>query len=175
MLASPALLIEGLFITFVYQGESLNGRVVGLLGIIYTIGWACSLTGMRQLKVLGKNLLGEILFVVQMTGVTLAFTQSLMEITQLNIDDQNLLFQITDAAWPLSHLFMIVIGIYVLASKAWRGWRSVTPLLCGLALPVFFALAALGAKAIGIFIFGAATTIAFMLLGYAVRTSNEIR
>jgi len=173
MLASPMLLIEWLLFTYVYHGENQNGRVVGLLGIIYTIGWLCSLSGMRRLKVLGRNLPGHILFAVQLAGVSLAFTQSVMEVTQLSIDSQNLLFQVTDAAWPLSHLFMIIVGIYVLASRAWQGWRSVTPLLCGLALPLFFALAALGARGIGSFVFGAATTTAFMLLGNAVRTSDE--
>ncbi|HEX8888538.1 MAG TPA: hypothetical protein VF779_05145 [Pyrinomonadaceae bacterium] len=173
MLASPMLLIEWLLFTYIYRGENQNGRIVGLLGIIYTIGWACSLIGIRRLKALSRNLAGDILFVVQLAGVSLAFTQSVMELTQLNIASQNLLFQITDAAWPLSHLFMIIVGIYVLASRIWQGWRSVTPLLCGLALPLFFALAALGARGIGSFVFGAATTIAFMLLGNAVRTSDE--
>jgi hypothetical protein len=171
MIGSPALLIEKLLSTYTYQGEIQNSRFVGLLGIIYIIGWACSLIGLRRLKVLGKNVTGRILFFMQFAGVSLAVTQSVMEIANPNPTDPNLLFQIADAAWPLSHLFMIVVGIYVLASGVWKGWRSVTPLLCGLALPTFFALAALGARNIGGYVFGLATTITFMLLGNAVRTS----
>src|SRR3954465_15626526 len=108
MLASPALLIEMLLFIYVYHGESQNNRIVGLLGIIYTVGWACSLIGMRQLRVLGRNLPGHILFFIQLAGVSLAFLLSVLEIADPNPVEKSLLFGITDAAWPLSHLFMIV-------------------------------------------------------------------
>lgn len=172
MLASPALLIEMLLFAFDYQGNDRNGRIVGLLGIIYLAGWACSLIGMRRLKVLGGNLLGHILFFVQLAGVSLAATQSVMEIADPNPANPNLLFRISDAAWPLSHLFMIIVGIYVLASGRWRGWRRVTPLLCGLALLLLFTLFMFGAKETATLVFGMATAIAFMLLGNAVRTGE---
>lgn len=170
MIASPMLFAEGMFYTFGY-GDSPNARFIPLLGIIYVTGWAFSLTGMRQLRATGNGTLPKAVFILQLLGLSLAFLFNVQEMTGANPD--SLFFRITDIAWPASHVFMLVVGVLVLRAKVWCGWRSATPFLCGLALPTFFAASALIGRGVAGFLFGILTAAAFMLLGYAVRTSNR--
>ncbi len=170
MITSPMLFVEGMLYTFGYGG-SPNARFIPLLGIIYLTGWACSLTGMRQLRATGHGTLPTAVFILQFLGLSLAFLFNVQEMTGANPD--SLFFRITDIAWPASHVFMLVVGVLVLKARVWRGWRSVTPLLCGLALPAFFAAGAVVGKGVAGFLFGSLTAAAFMLLGYTVRTDSR--
>jgi hypothetical protein len=169
IVAAPMLFVEGMLHIYGY-GDGPNARLIGLLGIIYLAGWACSLTGMRQLRATGQGALSKAIFIIQLIGLTLAFLFNVQEMFHLNTD--SLIYQVTDIAWPASHTFMLVTGVLVLTAKVWRGWRTVTPFLCGLALPAFFATSALLGREVAGFIFGMSTAVAFMLLGYAVRTSE---
>jgi hypothetical protein len=166
------LLISGLIMPFSTDGGIVSTWLVSVLGILYLVGWAASAAGMRQLRATGDNLAGKIIFVIQMTGLLLAFSFNVQEIVNPNPDPDSLLFRVTDMAWPASHVFMLVLGFFVLAAGVWRGWRSVTPFLCGLALPAFFAVKALAGFELGGIVFGISTAIAFTLLGYAVRTGE---
>ena len=168
MIASPMLFAEGMLYTLGY-GESPNARWIGLLGLIYLTGWACSLTGMRRLRATGNGALSTVFFVTQLTGLFLAFLFNMQEITGSNPD--TLFFRITDIAWPASHVLMLILGVLVLRAQVWRGWRTIAPFLCGLALPVFFAVKTIAGMELSGFVFGISTMVAFMLLGYAVRTS----
>lgn len=76
-----------------------------------------------------------------------------------------------DAAWPLSHLFMIVVGIAALRAKRLTSWRRIAPLLCGLALPLFMAATVATGEGGGRYLFPTFTLVAFALLGYAVRSA----
>jgi hypothetical protein len=86
--------------------------------------------------------------------------------------DGSLLRGLGDAAWPLGHLLMVVVGVVALREQYWPGWASAAPLLCGLALAFTF-LANLpqweGSMSLA---FGLATCAAFALLAAAVRTSG---
>jgi hypothetical protein len=170
MIASPMLFMEGMLYAFGY-GDSPNARFIPLLGIIYLAGWACSLAGMRQLRATGHGTLPRVIFILQLLGLFLAFLFNVQEMTGANPDSA--FFRITDLAWPASHVFMLVVGLLVLKAKVWRGWRSVVPFLCGLALPAFFAASAVVGRGVAGFLFGILTAAAFMLLGYAVRTSSR--
>jgi hypothetical protein len=170
MIAAPMLFVEGMLRTFGY-GESANGRWIGLLGLAYLTGWACSLTGMRRLRATGRGALSTAVFCIQLTGLLLAFLFNVQEIAGANPDTP--FFQITDIAWPASHILMLFLGVLVLKARVWRGWRTIAPFLCGLALPVFFAVKAIAGVQLGGILFGISTTVAFMLLGYAVRTDKQ--
>jgi hypothetical protein len=169
MIAAPMLFIEGMLYTYGYADRA-SAWVMSLPGLIYLTGWACSLTGMRRLRATGHGAPGKALFIIQLVGLALAFLFNLQEMAGANPD--NLFFHITDIAWPASHVLMIVAGAFVPAAKVWRGWRVVTPFLCGLALPVFFAASALINRETGGFLFGVLTAVGFMSLGYAVRTAE---
>ena len=169
MLGAPMLFLSGLLYTL---GDGPAALAASVLGMLYLIGWAASATGMRQLRVTGAGALGKTVFIVQLIGLSLALVFNVLEIARANQD--TLLFRVTDLAWPVSHIFMLVVGTLVLATRVWRGWRSWTPILCGLALPLFFAARPLLGGEVGGFIFGFLTMVTFMLLGYAVRTSKPI-
>jgi hypothetical protein len=64
---------------------------------------------------------------------------------------------------------MLVVGTMVIRTGRLRGWRRYPALLCGLALPLFFGLHALGAPGLA---FPLLTAVAFGLLGLAVATSD---
>lgn len=157
---------------FLYTlGDGPAAYIASMLGMLYLVGWAASAMGMRQLKVTGAGALAQIIFVIQLAGLSLALIFNALEMAHANPD--TFFFHVTDMAWPLSHLFMLVVGAFVLATRVWRGWRSWTPILCGLVLPIFFAARPLLGGAVAGFIFGFLTMVTFALLGYAVRTSGR--
>jgi hypothetical protein len=172
MLAGPMLLVGALLSPFGLGADGQNSRTMGVLGVIYIGGWICSAVAMRMLRVTGRGAGGKAAFVIQIIGLSLALLFSVQEIINPNPDSRSLLFNITDAAWPLSHLFMLVVGALVLRAGVWRGWRRLPPFLCGLALPIFFAAMALGAGESAGLLFPVLTAVGFMTLGYAVRSSR---
>jgi hypothetical protein len=169
MLASPMMLAE--MLTFGFKQHGSN-QVIGVLGVIYTGGWICSAVGMRRSRVTGDGALSKGVFVLQLFGLLLAFLWSLQEIISSGIDTSGVFYRVTDAAWPLSHLLMLVIGILNLRAGVWEGWRRFAPLLVGLALPAAIAAAVVGGEAGMGITFAAMTTAGFFALGYSVRTES---
>jgi len=171
ILGSPMMLIEFLL----EQGGGLPGgqfgRVEGALGIIYLIGFLSSALGLRILKATGKGTLAAVLFWIQIIGLSLAACQSILQMIG-RADSSNRFFRIADAAWPLSHVFLLVIGIAVLFAKMWSGWRRLTPFFCGIALPLALGAGAAGGRESLGAAFGILTATSFMLLGCAIRTSG---
>lgn len=166
MVCAPMLFLAGFLYTL---GDGAAASLASVLGLLYLIGWAASAAGMRQLRVAGR--LSGAVFAVQLVGLFLAFVFNVLEMTGARPD--TLLSRVTDMAWPVSHLFMLVVGALVLIGRVWEGWRKWTPLWCGLALPVFFAARPLLGGEVAGFTFGVLTMVAFALLGYAVRTSER--
>ncbi len=164
VVCAPMLFLSGFLYTL---GDGAAALIASVLGMLYLVGWAASAAGMRQLKVAGR--LSGAVFAVQLVGLSLAFIFNVLEVAHANPD--TLLFRVTDLAWPVSHLFMLVVGALVLGARVWRGWRSWTPILCGLTLPVFFGARPVLGGEVGGLIFGVLTAVTFALLGYAVRTS----
>jgi hypothetical protein len=174
MVGGPMLLAEIILFSLVFKTEPPNNQIVGLLEIIYLSGWASSAIGLRQLRAAGDHLISKVVFIIQLTGLLLAAFFSVEGIINPNPDPDSLLFKITDTAWPASHLLMLILGVLVLKAKVWRGWRKMTPILCGLALPAYFAIRPVVNREVGGIIFGVSTAVAFMLLGYAVRAARTI-
>ena len=173
MLGSPMMLVEGFYRTVTHLPENHMGPVLGVLNLLYVIGWMCSVRGMRRLRVTGNGPASAVLFVIQMTCLVLAGQWAVYAATGRDMDRGNLFLAITDAAWPLSHLFMLVVGGFVLKANVWRGWRRAAPFVCGLALPSVMALSPFFDRAGGGYAFGILTTVGFLMLGNAVRTSRS--
>lgn len=167
MVASPMMLIEFVLRQTVGLPGGQFGRFEGVLGIIYLIGFLSSAVGLRLLRATGKGTIAILLFGIQIIGLSVAACQNILQLIG-RADANSEFFQVADAGWPFSHVFLIVIGIAVLFARVWRGWRRFIPLLCGLALPVAIGAGAVGGQeALGL-VFGVLTTVFFMLLGYAI-------
>jgi hypothetical protein len=171
MIASPMMLVEALLTRTVGLPGGTFGPTEGVLGLMYLTGFACSVFGLHILRVAGKGWVAALLFAVQIIGISLAAGQNLLQI--IGRADTNLtFFRIADAAWPASHLFMCVIGVATLLVRVWTGWRKFTPLLCGLVLPLAIAAGGLGGRVTLEVTFGVLTAASFLVLGYAIRTSE---
>ena len=169
MLAGPMMLAEMLIFGFTQHGSN---RVVGVLGVIYIAGWICTAAGMRRSRVTGDTAVSRGAFVVQLAGLLLAFLWALLEIIHSGVDMGGVFYRVTDAAWPLSHLFMLVVGVLTVRGKVWGGWRKFTPFLAGLALPIAVAAAAVAGQAGMGIAFGVMTAAGFLALGHALRTGG---
>ena len=70
-------------------------------------------------------------------------------------------------------LWMLVVGVSVIAAKRLWGWRRYVPLMCGLCLPIgAVAMIAFG-DAVGGFAGFALTAVLWTLLGYTVRGGSQ--
>lgn len=166
MLCAPALLVEQL----VLRGAQ-DALVTGIASMFFMAGWICSNTGLRRLRAAGTRPWGRAVLRIQLVGLGLAFTFGLIEATGL-LGSDHLLVTVTDAAWPLSMLWMVVVGVSVLVAKRLHGWRRVVPVLCPLWLPVAMAGAAAFGDPGGLVGTGLAAVL-WALLGYVVRDSRE--
>jgi hypothetical protein len=101
----------------------------------------------------------------------LAASQQVQELIFTHPEANGLVFFVADMAWPFSMLLMLGVGGFILRAGVWRGWRRLTALLCGSALPVSLAVSAVAGREVGGVLFGVITLIGFMSLGHAVRTS----
>lgn len=171
MIASPMMLVEFILRYTVGLPGGEFGKFEAVLGLVYLLGFLSSALGLRLLRVTGRGTTGGVLFSIQVVGVLLAAGQNILQLSG-HPDLKSTLFQIGDVAWPLSHVFLLVIGAAVLMAKVWAGWQRFVPLLCGLALPLAMGLGTFGGeKAFGL-AFAVFTTTFFGLLGYAIATAR---
>jgi len=170
MVGAPMLLVEGILFNF-QQHETT--QLVGLLGLIYTGGWLCSLIGLYRLNAAGHRAAGKAVLIVQMALVALAIMWAIIHVSAASPNKDNFAYQVTDLGWPLSHVFMIVVGIAALIARVLPGWQRFTPLLCGLALPAAIVGSIAAGDTASNIIFPAYTAVAFMLLAYTVYTSER--
>ena len=141
----------------------------GALELLYIAGWMTSIVALWRLNATGRGAIGRAILALQLAGLTLAGAESVMIASVPNLDQSTLLYQMTDIAWPLSHVFMLMVGTAVLVARVVPGWQRVTPLLCGLVLPLFFVAVMVGDEFFGRLAFGVGTAVAFALLGWTVR------
>lgn len=173
MIGAPALLIEGIYRDLVHMTREQDDKVIALLSLVYITGWVASAVGMRRLRVTGKGWSGALVFVLQLLGLCLAGFWAVALLIGLDAGQGSLIFAVTDPFWPLSHLFMLVVGLFVWKAGVWRGWRLLAPFLCGLALLLFFVAKPLGSESVYPFLI--MTAVGFTLLGLSVRSDIRAR
>jgi hypothetical protein len=149
-------------------------QLLSLTGILYIGGWLAGAVGMRRLRVTGDGRAAKIVFIIQITLLSFALLFSVMETCGYNYENGGLLFSVADAGYPLSHLFMIVVGVFVKRTKIWKGMQANAPFLVGLALPLFLVLSMVIGTKIGGFGFGCLTAIGLAIIGYTVYKRSRI-
>ena len=110
------------------------------------------------------------MLLIQLVGLVLAFLFGFFEATAL-LDENNIVWVVTDFAWPLSMLWMVVVGVTVIVAKRLLGWQRFVPVLC----PFWLPLAALGSvigDEVGVVGLGYSAVLWF-LLGYVVFRSES--
>lgn len=135
-------------------------------------GWICANTGMRRMQAAGAGKWGRAVLLIQLVGLVLAFAFGFFEATGL-LSRESIIFNVTDVAWPLSMLWMLVVGGVVIRANRLPGWQRSVPLLC----PFWLLVAILGSMAFGdaaggFLGFGYATVL-WILLGYIVFDGRE--
>jgi len=113
-----------------YQHTSWSG----FFGLIYMIGWSCSMLALIKRNANSTKRIIRTLGFVQLGLLTLANFWNIYEI--ISPGANTLLFNVLDLFWPLSNLFMLVLGIAVWRTSALEGWNKFAPLTAGLWLPV---------------------------------------
>ena len=170
----PALALVGAPVMFLqaaaYQFRPGDpNQFWGAIELLYIFGWMSSIVALIRLNAAGQRIVGRLILDIQLVGLTLAAAESVMIAIVPSPNQSTLFYQITDIAWPLSHTFMLVVGIAVLLARVLPGWQRVTPLLCGLVLPLSFATAVVAGDFALRVVFAVSTAVAFALLGWAVR------
>lgn len=167
IICAPALLVEEVL----RQGQE-NALITGIASMVFMAGWICSNTGMWRMRAAGTGKWGRAVLQIQLVGLVLAFMFGLFEAMGL-LGRDSIIFNITDAAWPLSMLWMLVVGATVIVAKRLPGWQRFVPVLC----PFWLLLAILGSIAFGDttggFIGTGFAALLWALLGYVVLDSRE--
>lgn len=168
LLCSPAFLVAW----FLGGFDNPNPpRPIVLCQLLFLVGWFCSILAMLRLSATGQGSARYLLW-VQLGGISLASTQELQDLLLPAPERAGILYRAGDAAWPLSVLFMLVVGIATARAGVFKGWRRFAPIFCGLALPLSLITAALaGRQAMGP-AFGVMTTAAWGALAWAVMRST---
>lgn len=170
LLGAPCLLFASLAAGGRDWGVSLTNT---LLQIAYLGGWACGMVGMRRLGVTGRGKGADALLAVQLVGLAFAIAASVWENAVGGREPAGgalrTAYFAVDTFWPASHVLMLVVAGFVFRTKVWTGWRAAAPLACGLALPSFFAVAALfGRESPAASVFPALVTAGFAAIGAAL-------
>ena len=174
IIGAPMLLISFLLnATDSEAPKTLRDQLFSLAGFFYILGWMAGAVGMRQLRATGRRLGSKIVFVIQMVFLGLALIFSTMEVMGYSGTDRNLLFAVTDLGYPLSHLFMLVVGIFTVRADVWKGVSKVAPFIVGLALPVTLGLWRINAARFGLILFGILTMLGLGIIGLTVWKSSS--
>ncbi len=162
MIASPLFLF---YVLFSDPGEPYT-LLGALLGLFFQLGCLSSVLGLWVIRATGNGVGGRNMLGVQMILHMLAAIFQLLEYRQIGVD--GIFFTITDIAWPLGFLFMLVTGGAVIRARRWLGWRRFLPILCALPFPVAMLSGGLVGEQMMAMIFGIGLLIIYFLLGLAL-------
>jgi hypothetical protein len=167
MISASALLIEVLLL----RGQE-NAPITGIASMVFMAGWICSNLGMWRLRATGTGNWGRAVLLIQLVGLVLAFMFGFFEATRL-LGRESIVFNVTDAAWPLSMLWMLVVGVTVIVAKRLSGWQRFVPLLCPFWLPISIILSIAFGDTVGDIVGFGYAAVLWALLGYIVVRSDS--
>ena len=169
MLGSPFL-----FLSFAANGfaQGDSNRLGAALGLLFSLGWFANILGLRLLDAAGRRLPARILLTVELVTVALANLFQVYEFVAPG--SQSILYTITDIAWPLSMLLLLVTGIAVIFARTLEGWLRFVPLFAALWLPLSIVEEPLLGPTLGGAVGGVHTALGWFLLGYAVYRGGKL-
>jgi hypothetical protein len=168
MLGSPLMLVEGLRYGF---GQSRMDLWTSLGGVVYMLGVLACVVALRRDRASGDGRFATVLHRFQLVVIVAAACWSAAFVVTGPEGGHRWpwLWHAGDAAWPLTHLSMLALGIRILATGRLTGWRRFGAVAAGLALPSFFALAASPVpRPVAAASFGVLTSVGLFTLGWAV-------
>jgi hypothetical protein len=176
MVCAPFLLFE--LLHHVVSGDAAHPRntpVDGWLGLVYLVGLAASDLGLYRLRAAGTGGFGRVMPWVLLTLVTMAALHSgyLIVAPAQSVA----LFEAFDAAWPFSHLALMVFGLGVARAGRLPGWSRFAPLVVGMRMfPLTSLLLWLAGRGTVLFVVvGVYSALACLWLGNVIRTSEPPR
>ncbi len=171
MLASPAFVVQWLSFPLPTDFSAPQGAAHSFIDLAYLTGFAASAIGIRRARATGRGRGAAVVFAIQMLGLLLAASQDLQDLAGVRPFGE-VAYRVTDAAWPLSHMYMLVVAVAVWRAKVWTGWRRWAPLACGLVVPTMLVAAQFGGRTAMGAVFCPGTFAAFLALGLAVWTAR---
>jgi hypothetical protein len=169
MLGSPFLFLSFAVDRFDDGDASKLGAALGLL---FAIGWFSSVLGLARLGAVGTNKVARGVLMVEIVGAALASVFQVYEFFSPGSD--SVLYTITDIAWPLSMVLLLVTGIIMVRARVFEGWLRFTPLIAALWLPLAVVELVIVGKEVGAAIGGLHTALGWFLMGYAVRSGGRL-
>lgn len=171
---APMLLLQFLIGGDQNSGAPKYGSVVAALGVLYIGGWICGAVGMFRQRVYGETFAAKLVFWLQLAFLALALLFSLQETFGISYENGGgTFFFVCDMGYPLSHLFMLVVGVFVWRAKNWKGFTRLAPLLVGAALPLTMIVGGLVGITAGMILFGVLTTVGLGTIGYSVYSRRK--
>lgn len=122
--------------------EGANSRLELAGSFAFQIGVLALVTAVWVTEGTGSRRWGRAVLVVQAVLVVLAVGWTLPHLFEPNIASDGIMLAL-DAAWPLSMLWLIVLGVTVARARRWPGVLRRAPLIASLWFPV--SILALGA------------------------------
>jgi len=166
-LSSPFLLIGLISNGFIANASSQFSSVCNL---IYMTGWMCSIIALWTMQATGKNGWGKAILVIQLVLLAVANSSNVYEI--LYPSGYTHFYQIAETFWPISNAFMIVTGIAVASTEAFKGWKRFVVLIAGLWVYIFVAIIFITTRTAAVLISaGVYSAIAWFLLGASIYLS----
>lgn len=167
LLTSPGMLLSFAANGFTQDGSS---PLSGAFGLLFTFGWFGNVLGLGSLGATGRRLPGKLLPGVELGGIVLAMLFQLFTIFAPH--SQSPLYTITDIAWPLSMLGMLIIGIVVAIRGGLRGAARFLSIVCFLWLPLGIVLMNAVSVPVGQIYGGLHIMLGWALLGLAIRNGS---
>jgi len=167
IIGSFFMAIEGLLIN---RSQNLNSSVGGACELIYMLGWMCSIYGLKIIHADAKRWIRNVLS-LELIFLTLANTWNTWNI----FDPNNLspLYFALDMFWPVSNLFMIVVGIAIMKAGILQGWKRYIPLIVGLWFPLGLVTWAIAGKEISFIQMDLYSIVCWGLMGFVVLSSKD--
>lgn len=170
MMAAPFLTLMLLSI------QAANGNhtsLGGFFGLVYMLGWQCSIVGLLKMRAAGQKNSDNLVLYAQLALLSLANIWNVW--VMIAPGNSTRLFFTLGLFWPLSNLFMLVVGVVIAKKAVLAGWRRYIVFAVGLWYPFTFGTSVLVGPASQLANFPSAvySVIAWTLMGWLVYSGEE--